>query len=259
MKQTIITAVILATVALSAHGQEQQKGQLTVDCDQRGATVWVNGKLQGQVPLTLTLQGEHNIVVENDINHYFRHSDLVSVAPGQSLSRYYTLKKMPPKTYVFALAQYGFGTQDFGAMLGVCKHFGGYVRFHAHGSSSGGLKNQHIIVEGSQPVKSLENPYSYGASGGVMGRLCDYLYLFGGIGYAESSPGTYTTTDGRSLRPHTFRYLTADIGAIVKYKALLLSVGYTPAISKMEGPDNGSRYGDLHVGIGITLHKNRKR
>lgn len=259
MNRITIISILLLALPFSANAQE--KGRLTVSCDQPGATVWVDGERQGLAPMTLELTGEHNIRVENDINHYYRATELVSFTPGMDESRNYVLKAMPHKLYTFVLGQYGFGNSDFGLMLGLCRDWGAFIRAHSNFSSTTESSSFPTISQ-SLPVKKLSDPYSAGASLGVMRRLHPNLFAFLGVGAFTYRPGLYeddgSLHHGIDLVPYEINGVCLDLGVIMKYKALLLSAGYSPCIAKTDWVD-GARWGDFHVGIGFTIHKNRKR
>ena len=53
------------------------------------------------------------------------------------------------------------------------------------------------------------------------------------------------------------RGVAGDIGVIVKYKALLLQVGYTSILTGKFGDTKWHH--DPYIGLGISIHKNKKR
>lgn len=262
---------------VNAQDSTDQKGRLHVDCDQAGATVWVDGQKLGTVPLTLELAGQHNIRVENDVNNFYRSTELVNFTTGMDESRTYTLKAMPPKCYGFAMLQYGFSANETGIMLGICRSWGGYIRAaKTAGSSSAEKLGSTPEYFSEVPVRKLEDPTSWSAAAGVMHRITPYLYAFLGAGYAECSPGNYPDDDtsvGREMvgpnyygtqvagrRPNDdANGWIADLGFIAKWRALLLSVGYSRCVVKGSNFRNGDQYGNVRIGLGVTLHKNIKR
>jgi len=271
----LFSTVLLAAFSFLVSAQE--KGKLYVDCNQAGATVWVDGQKQGMVPLTLELSGQHNIRVENDINHFYRSTDLVNFTPGMDESRTYTLKAMPPKCYGFAMLQYGFSANEVGIMLGICRSWGGYFRAATTiRSSSAGKLDSTPKYYNAVPIRKLKDPYSMSVAAGVMYRITPYLYAFLGAGYAECSPGIYPDDDtsvGREMvgsnyygtqlagrRPNDdANGWIADLGVIAKWKALLLSIGYSRCVVKGSNFRQGDQYGNVRIGLGVTLHKNIKR
>lgn len=52
--------------------------------------------------------------------------------------------------------------------------------------------------------------------------------------------------------------MVLDVGAIASYRFLFVSVGVSPMIAASEKKCANS-YCDLHVGVGLKLHINRKR
>lgn len=260
---SILACMITPTTVLAQ--QDSVKGRLHVDCQQQGATVWVDGVKQGTVPLTLELLGEHNIRVENDINHYYRSTELVDFTPGMDQSRTYTLKAMPHKSYGFLMAQYGVSHKDFGMMLGVCRNWGFFVSARGTFGGEDGHSPYNLVLTEPVPITKLTNPSHFGISAGIMRRIANFLFVYLGAGYADHSPGnveiatTQNYVRNTKIEPYKYECVTADVGAILKLKALTLSVGYTPAVAKLTGFSDGDKYGDVKIGLGITLHKNRKR
>ena len=255
-----IVLLLLMAAATTASAQENTKGRLTVDCDQAGAAVWVDGEQVGQTPMVLELKGQHNIRVEKDINHYYRATEFVEFMPDMDEYRLYTLKKMRPKKYVFLMGEYSLSNKDLGLFLGVCRYWGAFFRVHSNFRTA---RSRDHFMELTSPlsVRSLEKPYSGGFSGGLMFRLHNQIYAYTGAGYCEYSPGSYADEMSTITVDNPF-FTTAglvDAGLIIKLKSALLSMGFaTPFVKDSDFPRE-ARYGDFHVGVGITLHKNRKR
>jgi len=268
MKHIIFTTILAMLTTANLWAQQPEKGRLSVSCDQKGATVWVDGEMQGQAPMVLELSGEHNIRVENDIHHYYRFTKLHYFTPGADESLSVVLKPMPPKLNVMVSAQYGFGNGDFGLMAGVCRTWGAYVRFATNfGSDKGGKEGSRVptvnLAEHQLTVKELTDPYSMTISAGVMRRISNRLYVFAGLGAYDYSPGVYNLDfqlgSRQTLRPYKTNGMCADVGAIFKYRALLFSAAYQAAITKDGHAPEKSSWGNVFVGIGINIHKNIKR
>lgn len=256
---------MLSTALTAVQAQQSDTGTLHVSCDQPAAVVYVDGQLKGNVPLSLTLKGDHNIRVENDINNYYRYTKLVTFTPGMNEQLDVTLQAMPPKLNVMVSAQYGFGNHDFGLMAGLCSTWGAYVRFATNFGSNEGTSVVPTMraTYKTLTVKSLENPYSMTISLGVMRRINKQIYVFAGGGTYEYSAGVYNmdfklgTTD--KLKPYTMNGLCLDAGVIYKFHALLFSAGYQTALTKNSDAPSGSSWGNVFVGLGINIHKNIKR
>ena len=242
--------------SLSMQAQEQ-KGTLTVNCDHPAATVWVDGTKMGLVPQTLTLSGKHNIRVEDDVNYFYRYTQMHDFTPGMNEQLDVTLKAMPRKVYPFVIGQYGFGNNDYGIMAGACGTWGGYVRYRSNlGTEISASSHNQLILGESLPVKKLEKPYSMGLTGGVMRYVAANVYAYVGGGYFKYAPGSHPDN---GYVPYDISGICAELGAIYKYKALLLSAGYAFPVSKETHGKNDASWGDLYIGIGITIHKNLKR
>ena len=258
MKQNTIIIFMLAWLCAISLKAQQQTGTLTVTCDHPTATVWVDGTKVGFAPQTLTLSGNHNIRVEDDVNYYYRYTQMHSFTPGMNENLDVTLKAMPRKVYPFVIGQYGFGGNDLGIMVGVCGTWGGYVRYHSNfGKEISAHSHNQAVITRPMPVKKLEKPYSMGLTAGIMRYIAANVYAYAGGGYYKYAPGSYPDT---GYVPYTIYGACAEVGAIYKYKALLVSAGYGFPIAdkQVRGCDDAS-WGDFHIGVGITIHKNLKR
>lgn len=235
-------------------------GKITINSTPTGKKVYVDGIERGRTPLTLDIIGDHNLTVEGDAITYFDATDHVSVNPFENVERNYTFAKRPPRTYGMVLATYSGG--GAGLFLGVCKRWGGYIRF---GTSFTGLGADYILDD--VPDYNHSDVYHKGDShttymmgaGGVIARCHKYVYAYlgggygqylrcfqrriqKGIGYSDSSIAPYGSQGG-----------LLDVGVILKWKALLISGGYTQFLGGEPKP-----YHEFNVGIGFTIHKNKK-
>ena len=86
------------------------------------------------------------------------------------------------------------------------------------------------------------------------------------IPFFSKKEKTYEQTidvDNKELHNMLGRYISGakgvagDIGVIVKYKALLLQVGYTSILTGKFGDTKWHH--DPYIGLGISIHKNKKR
>ena len=98
-----------------------------------------------------------------------------------------------------------------------------------------------------------------------MKRCHKYLFAYVGAGYGEFGQ-TYEQiidTDNEEPNYSTERSISGakgvagDIGIIVKYKALLLQVGYASILTGKFGDTKWHH--DPYIGLGISIHKNKKR
>ena len=97
-----------------------------------------------------------------------------------------------------------------------------------------------------------------------MARCHKYVYAYIGAGYGEyarkyvkdeSIAGNALYPD--VVYPYGSQGTAIDVGVIAKWKALLVSCGYTTIAGKHS--PSGSRSNEVYVGLGFTIHKNKKR
>ena len=86
-----------------------------------------------------------------------------------------------------------------------------------------------------------------------------FLSLYAGAGYAQyAGADVIEIHSGYEdiLCSESIEGVQIDAGVIFKWKALLLQAGYTRLLGSSR---YGHHYGDFNVGLGITMHKNKKR
>jgi PEGA domain len=232
-------------------------GKITINSTPTGKKVYVDGIERGRTPLTLDIIGDHNLTVEGDAITYFDATDHVSVNPFENVERSYTFAKRPPRTYGMVMATYSGG--GAGLFLGICKRWGGYIRF---GTSFSALGADYILDDVKNASLNVyhkddsHTTYMMGA-GGVIARCHKYVYAYLGGGYGqylkcfekENRYGFYPI----SIAPYGSQGGLLDVGVILKWKALLISGGYTQFLGGDPKP-----YHEFNVGIGFTIHKNKK-
>lgn len=245
-------------------------GQLSVESVPAGATVYIDGIPQGSTPAALPLLGDHNVRIEKDPETYYEATDRVSVDPFAEVYRSYALRKRPPRLYGMVMATGS--AHGFGAFAALCRRFGAFVRV------SSSFKNGFFSYEppSSEPHYAdkdgytgtgcyKEDGHAYGSvTCGFMARCHKYVYAYIGAGYGEyarkyvkdeSIAGNAPYPD--EVFPYGSQGAAIDVGVIAKWKALLVSCGYTTIAGK-HTPD-GSRLNEVYVGVGFTIHKNKKR
>lgn len=225
-------------------------GKLRINSQPSGRKVYIDGIAQGKTPFETTLVGDHNIRIEGDYNDYYDFDTRISLKPFENLEEHYELKKRPPHTYGFLMVNYN-GVIP-GMFLGLCKRWGFYLR---------GACNFNDDYDGTwsddiypRTYRKDGKSYMLGA-GGFMLRCHKHVYAYLGGGYGEylkllKHEGDY---EARALYGSKSGAV-ADVGVILKYKALLLSGGYT----RFFGSNSGKAYQELNIGLGITLHKRKK-
>ena len=245
-------------------------GQLSVESVPAGATVYIDGIPQGSTPVALPLLGDHNIRVEKDPETYYEATDRVSVDPFAEVYRSYALRKRPPRLYGMVMATgsaYGFG-----GFAALCRRFGAFV--HVSSSFKNGLFQYDPPGGGLHYADTdgytgtgyyKEDGHAYGTvTCGFMARCHKYVYAYIGAGYGEyarkyvkdeSIAGNALYPD--VVYPYGSQGAAIDVGVIAKWKALLVSCGYTTIAGKHS--PSGSRSNEVYVGLGFTIHKNKKR
>lgn len=212
-------------------------GQLSVESVPAGATVYIDGIPQGSTPVALPLLGDHNVRVEKDPETYHEATDRVSVDPFAEVHRSYALRKRPPRLYGMVMATGS--AHGFGAFAALCRRFGGYVRV------SSSFKNGFFMYDPPAAGQTYaanadglagtgrykEDGHAYGSvTCGFMARCHKYVYAYIGAGYGE----------------YARKY--------VKDESTAGNASYPDEVY----PD-GSRLNEVYVGIGFTIHKNKKR
>lgn len=242
-------------------------GKITINSTPAGRKVFIDGIERGKTPLTLDIIGDHNLTVEGDELTFFDATERISVNPFENITRSYTLGKRPPRTYGMVMLNYSGGGP--GIFLGVCKRFGAYCRFNMSITAPLGADynwdNPEQMLYGKAFHKDDAHvSYIMGAAG-IIARCHKYIYAYAGGGFGqylkcfEGSEGYFLYGNSNYYGTQTFApYGTkgglVDIGVILKWKALLISGGYTQFL----GAGHPDTYHEFNIGIGFTIHKNKK-
>ena len=246
------------------HYEFMINGKLDISTTPSGATIYVDGIAQGKSPLSLDILGDHNIRIEKDPETYYDASDRVSIKPFEHTARSYTLNKIPPRLYGMVLATAS-TSGDIGAFMGICRRFGAFFRYttSVHNIRALGNLAPYDIPGGLYQGPGLyhKDDHSYIAiTGGMMTRFHKNLYAYLGLGYAEYAqkyiPDVSWNSSPDPIYPYGSKGCALDLGAIFKWKALLLSCGYTTILGKSY--PSGNRHNEIYFGVGFSVHKNRK-
>lgn len=243
-------------------------GKLDISTTPSDATIYVDGIDQGQSPLSIDILGDHNIRIEKDPETYYDVSDRVSINPFENVVRNYTLDKIPPKLYGMLLATAS-TSGHIGAFMGICQRFGAYFRFATGLYDIGSIGNLNPDgYDGNMnygPGVYKKSNHTYAAiTGGIMARCHKNLYAYLGLGYAEYAQEYKLNEDAAVLPfspdqyiyPYGSKGCALDLGVIFKWKALLISCGYTTILGKSYPAGNG--HNEIYFGLGFSIHKNRK-
>ena len=237
------------------------EGKVRVNADRR-ATVWVDGELVGDAPQELLLVGRHRITVDAGYDYKMSKQDYVFI-PLEERNIDVTLQKTRPKLNGFLIANYMISGMAPGVILGLGRRFGGYmkgnasigVKFRSRGEMASFLTNINIKVA-HWTYREPTDGY-YGVSQGIFYNPLKFLTLYVGGGYASYIGSEYYANEySHSIFDDPAKGPQIDAGVIFRWKALLLQAGYSRILSSSP---LGHHFGDLNVGIGVNIHKNKKR
>ncbi len=223
------------------------------------AEVYVDGVHLGKSPASVETLGSRSVRIEGDNIVYFPTKDVVTVPPFGNVTRDYILKKRPPRLYGMVMGTVS--THGYGVFLGMCRRWGGYIHIASNFKFDGGFDTEFLKFHdspdgpGYYPYKG-ENMYGC-FSGGVMYRCSKNLYVYGGVGYADYGQQYKKNEDDffeETIWPYGALGCAAELGVIFKWKALLLSCGYKTII----GESLGYKHNEFSIGVGITIHKQKK-
>jgi hypothetical protein len=143
-----------------------------------------------------------------------------------------------------------------GFSLGLCgEKWGGYAGMKINISPK--LNDiSEIIKKSSNSISWNEKEYNrFAITAGIMRRLWNWCYLYGGIGYGtyqigyllsgSSSPQKYYALPSAKMRG-----METEIGAtIIFWDCLSFSMGYNTLLFS----GGKGRFSDVHIGIGLGL------
>ena len=223
-------------------------GTLKATSNRSEATIAVDGIQYGNMPQDIPLVGNHQVHIYGG-ELYEDKIEQISLKPYEELSRHYQLAKRPLKMYGFVIANYMPSANSFGIMGGIGRRFGVYAKVNPLGSSE---KMSWMPNQLSRGKYSDEKSY-FGFNIGATWRVKKWVTLYLGSGYGKYCHGKIYDYDDYVFET---KGANIDCGAILKWKALLLQVGYT---SILGSSDEGYKFGGLNVGVGVTISKNKKQ
>lgn len=245
------------------------EGEANINCTPQ-ATVILDGIPQGLSPQTLKVVGTHNIKIQGDEQEYYDLTDQINIKPFEKKDFSFTLKKRPPRLYGMVIANYS-SCKAYGVTLAMCRNWGAYLRFATSDGKIGSIgadgypKPNHEGWNYGTGIYKKSDATCTTFTAGVMKRCHKYLFAYIGAGYGHFGQKYEQTIDINNNEPYFSeeRYISGargvagDIGVIVKYKALLLQVGYTSILTGKFG--DAKWLHDPYIGLGISIHKNKKR
>lgn len=239
------------------------EGKLVLKSTPAKSQVYVDGVLQGKAPVELPLLGRHNVKVVDAANLYHPYNQTLEVMPEQVLEKSVVLKKRPPKLYGFVMGNYMISAKAPGLMMGIGRRIGGYAKFNmsiGYLRNDGGEGTKDKLHFNNLPAKTYHKESLYlGGGAGLVVRAIPNLWFYAGSGY-----GSYC---GASFLFHNYKYglhakftenvkgALLDFGVMGRWKMLLLQAGYSRIMASSPA---GHHFGTFDVGVGITIHKNKK-
>ncbi|GHT21141.1 hypothetical protein AGMMS4957_09480 [Bacteroidia bacterium] len=140
--------------------------------------------------------------------------------------------------------------------LGVCGRVGGYARVKTDVNFSDGnnrVFNFNIVDDAGLSKVDFNDKkyYRFAVTGGLMVRLFEWCYLYGGAGYGKYGAAYKITDDEKTYYCPDFKKgLEVEGGMILKLGIVSLSVGYNTLLRG----SNSQRFSDVSVGIGLIGH-----
>ncbi len=233
-------------------------GKLSLTSQPSGADVYIDGMLRGRTPVTIDILGDHNLRIKKGEDTYYDYEQRVSMKPLQQLSYDAVLKKRPPHNYGMVLLNYIpiSGTAGFGITGAYVRRFGVYVRLLSGDDSYGrSITSFSSNIVGPGIYKKDNNALICGHLG-MMYRVNKHLYAYAGAGYGEFHTIMKKVGGGRDpIKMNEHEGVMVDFGVTAKWKALIAQVGYTRIVQKT---DNIDPFGAIYIGVGITIHKQKK-
>lgn len=208
----------------------------------------------------VTALGVHNLYAYSNPKEYLPYENAFTVVPGdEEQSESYKMKKARIQLDGFIIGSYMLSSGTFNIMAGMGRRFGGYIKFSTTDGDS------YIDDEPTNPSwgdrYTCDNKQEFWGLGvGVTYKPLYWLNIYAGGGNCRYTPGTYKPAESNHNH-YSYDDIGLDnspyyeFGAIAKYKAFLLQIGYTRALKTS---DQGYHFGDFSIGLGINLHKNKK-
>lgn len=233
------------------------EGKLTVTSNVRKAKYKLDGMELNGAPVQMPLLGgDHELAIIGNPDLYHPFTETFDMEPFQDKELQYKIKKRRPKMYGFLIANYAPGAHAFGGMFGFGRRIGWYAKMDFaignHGVSDfrGYNPDYYIRLDGNNLWTVHHSHHGFFLSTGLTYRVIPQVTVYAGSGYGEYTPYKETTNFG-ATGP------LLDIGAIYRWKCLLLQAGYTRIITK--DIEEGYRCGEFTFGVGINMFKEKKK
>lgn len=217
--------------------------------------IFVNDSLVGEAPYVSDTISAGKYKVRTQRKWYLPQEQVVELAPTEVGDLNFDLEIQ--KGNIFLMGQWSQGSEEekakaWGAFLGICRKGGFYL--------SARFKNEPLFgddydVDNSYVLSSLAKTRHFSATGGLLLRLAQPVYLYLGSGYVwnfvEDEAAENTNSYNSDVPIVRFRGgVAADAGLIFRYRFLAVSAGYTHAFPISRGQQ---KYGELNIGFGFVL------
>ncbi|MDR1682397.1 MAG: hypothetical protein LBS25_03275 [Candidatus Symbiothrix sp.] len=185
-----------------------------------------------------TREGLVKIVAKNEIRY------ITVMQEGRTLvdpTLFVDWRMSPPTSYI-------------GGSIGLAKRWGGYLAFRASASMFNPypdvFENEEINNLWTEDLAAFDKTYKrFSLTAGPMFRVTPWLYLYGGLGYGLYAPLYYSKVEDdvavALVEPDRISGLEVEYGAKFNLGGFTLSAGHSSIL--------GSKFGELHLGIGAAL------
>lgn len=224
---------------------------------EKDANVYVNDALVGKTPFTSQALDpkEYKIRIEKE---FFFPIDTTAIVEAKGRTTFLDVNMISTivpeegrKTFVLLEGAMGGSQTSFGAMIGMCKKNGAYLRFRSDfGSASADLEcdDSEALTDGSGTPfykEGVSHKSRMSITAGYMRRINKPLYLYAGAGYG-SRVLAWETTDDVLVKnvDHSATGVAAEVGAIARFGSFALTAGYQTVNFK---------YHEFSAGIGFVF------
>lgn len=231
------------------------EGKLLLNSTPNNSEVIIDGLPMGKTPININILGRHNVQVLGNKDLYHPYYTTLEILPEQVLEHNAILHKRPPKLYGFVLGNYMISANAPGIMAGLGRKFGGYIKINVGINGKPYYDYFETCNSNLYSEYYKKKPKYVGINAGLMLHVLPYLFAYAGSGYGEYAHGVYEHDSEIKYDVYHIKGAELDFGVMFKYKALLLQAGYTRILAKGQS----GTFGDFNIGIGVTIHKEKKR
>lgn len=224
---------------------------------EQDARVYIDNKQIGVTPYKSDRLPINQYKVRIEKETYFPIDTLLNITAGETLTQTFkmisTIKpKAPRRTLAMLEVGYHPSQTSYGAMIGIVRKNGGYIRFRSDfGSVSTELEcdDSGALTSGATGMpyynKGVTKKARMSVTGGYLRQLWKPLYLYVGAGYGDRVLA-WETVEGNLVKntDHSATGAAVEIGAIGRIGKFSLSVGFQTV---------NFTYHEANVGFGIMF------